>query len=158
MEHKGNKRRGRRTAEQGSVGFNDVAKNSFLGVLSALITMAALSVASAAVCMLTNDPAAFTLPVGIAVFLVSSAVGGFVSARRLSRDKTAAVISGVICGFALMLFTGIGAVLQNLLASEATHGLHIAVAVLIRALAIPMSALGACIDKNKRAVRRRTRR
>lgn len=158
MEHRKNRHRARRTAEEVSVGFNDVVKNSFLGVLSALISMAVLVLAASAVCMLTRDPASFTLPLGIAAFLISAAVGGFVASRGLLRDKTAAVISGIICGFALMIFTGIGAVLQNLLASESTHGLSALVAVLIRALAIPMSLLGACIDKKKRTGRRKTRR
>ena len=160
MEHnvKKNKKHRRRTPEQGDIGFDTIAKNSLIGIGTALLCMLVLSVALAALCMLSPDPASLTLPLGIAVFCLSAAVGGVVSARGLRADKTAAVVSGLICGFALMVLSGISAAVQNFLAPTATHGIPLLPALLLRAASIPLSAVFAFIVLKKKPRARRRRR
>ncbi|MBQ8850222.1 MAG: hypothetical protein IJ011_07840 [Clostridia bacterium] len=160
MEHnaKKNKKHRRRTSEDGEVGFDTVAKNSLIGLGASCALMLILTVALSALCMLSPDPAALTLPLGIAAFCLSAAFGGFISSRQLSRDKTAAVVSGLICGFALAILTGILSVAQSALLPEATHGLGLLQSIVIRASALPLSALFASLSLKKKVRAHRRRR
>lgn len=154
---KNKKQRARRT-ETIEVGFEIIAKNSLFGIGAAVLSMLALSLASAGLCMISPDPAALTLPVGIVIFLLSSALGGVVSARGLCKHKGAAVIAGVLTGFALMILSGISAVAQNALSLSSTHGLSPVFEVLFRALAIPLCALCSSITLKIGTTGRKRRR
>lgn len=150
MEHNTKKKhKRRRVSEQGSVGFNDVARNAFLGIGVSLLVMLVLSFIASAICMLSSDPASLTLPSGITIFCVSAAIGGYIGAKRLLRDKTATVVSGILCGFTLMIVTGISATLQSIIAPSSTHGMTIFSSVLIRSSAIPLATLSACLNLKK---------
>ncbi len=158
MERKNTNKRRQRTAESGRADFNTVARAAFLGIGAEMAAMLVLSLGAAGLCMLSPDPASLTLPVGIALFCLSSLIGGAVSAARLSWDKTAAVVSGAVCGFSLIIITGIGALIQGLLVPEYTHGVGLLWSVLLRTAALPLSAISAFLVVNKRKKPRRHRR
>lgn len=141
-----------------NVSIGSVVANAFVGAGAALIAMLTLAAVSGGLCMLSNDPAALTLPVGIAIFILTSALGGAVCGARFRKDKTAALFSGCLCGFSLMIFLGIGAILQTALAPEATHGLGLLGSVLIRAAALPLSGIAAFLTASKRKNKRHRRR
>ena len=147
-----------RRKEGEGISIGGVALRAFIGVGVALAAMLVLSAVSSGLCMLSPDPAALTLPIGIIIFLLSSAAGGAVSAKGLARDKTAAVFSGILCGFSIMLFLGVGAIVQNALAPDYTHEMGIVKSVLIRAAAIPISGIVAFLTVNRRKNKRHRRK
>ena len=140
-----------------SVGFSGVARRAFIGVGAAIVSMLMLALVSSGLCMLSPDPAALTLPVGIAIFFLSSVIGGAVSGAGQSKDKAATVFSGIICGFALVIFSGVGAVTQELLSPDSTHEIGVAASMLTRCAAIPLSAVSAYAASIPRKKRRRRR-
>ena len=158
MERKNTNKRRQRTGEGGKADFNSVVRAALMGIGVEVAAMLILSLVAAGLCMISPDPASLTLPVGIVIFFLSSLLGGAVSAAYLSRDKTAAVVSGGVCGFSLMIITGIGALIQGLLVPEYTHGVGSLWSVLLRSAALPLSALSAFIAVNKRKKPKRHRR
>lgn len=158
MERSFQKKKRKRTAEGGKTDFNTVIVRSLIGLGASALSGLALSLAAAGLCMLSPDPAALTLPTGIAIFCIASVIGGAVSGMGLSHDKTAAVVSGIACGFFLVIITGVSALIQGLIVPEYTHGLGILSAVLLRSAALPLSALAAFLAVNKRKKAKRRRR
>lgn len=140
-----------------SVSFARVVRSAFTGVLSALVSMLVMSVISSGVCMLFPDPASLTLPMGIAIFVLSSAIGGYVSGAGLKKDKAATFFSGLICGFALMIFLGVGALIQDMLSPDSAHEIGLLTSFFVRGAAIPISTVFSYIAVIPRKKRRRRR-
>ena len=153
---KSRKRRSHRGDGDGS-GVSGIFRSAFMGVGAALVSMLVMAVISSGLCMLSPDPASLTLPVGIVIFIISSAVGGGISATGLSKDKTATLFSGIICGFAIMTFLGVGAVTQEIISPDSTHKIGLMTSLLIRCAAIPVSGLCAYLAALPRKKRRRKR-
>lgn len=145
-----------RSSDDG-VGFAEVIRGAFIGTGAAIVSMLLMAVISSGLCMLSPDPAALTLPVGIVIFFISSAIGGVISAQGLSRDRTAALFSGLACGFCIMIFLGVGALVQNVLASDSAHNVGRLTAFLIRGSSVPLSAAFACFAAKSPKRRKRGR-
>ena len=157
MEKVKSRKKHSRRSDGDSVTFAGVVRRAFMGVGAAIVSMLALAVVSSALCMLSPDPASLTLPTGMIIFVLSSVIGGIVSGAGQSKDKVATVFSGIICGFAIMIFSGVGAVTQELLAPESTHEIGVMTAIIIRVSAIPLSAICAYIASLPRKKRHRRR-
>ena len=151
-------RKKKRAGASDTPDFFTVSKKATLGATAALCVALLLSAVSAALCLLSPDPATLTLPIGIATFLVSAAVGGAVSATGFKSHPTAAVVSALFCGFMLVILTGICALWQSTAATESTHSLPPLLSLAIRITAIPLSALSAYfVTKRLKKPRRRKR-
>ena len=147
-----------RRSEKSEIGFDTVIKKAFLGVGVSGLTAIALAAVCAGLCMLSSDPSALTLPIGVAIFVLSSAAGGFLSGRLLSRDRTAALFSGLACGLALTVVSGVSALTQSLLSPESTHEISVLAAVLLRGAAIPIAGGASYFASAKPKVRGHRRR
>lgn len=124
-------------------GFIGVLRSAGIGVLAALIAMLIMSAVASGLCLLSPDPLSLILPVGIVIFVISSAIGGAVSSVGLKKDRTAVTFSGLTCGFAIMIFLGVGALTQEALSPESTHEIGLVTAFFVRGAAIPIAALSA---------------
>ena len=147
-----------RRSDKSEIGFNTVVAKAFVGVGASVSTMLLLAAVCAGLCMLMPTPTTLTLPIGVGIFMLSAAVGGALSGRLLSGDRTAALFSGLACGLALMMLAGVSALTQSLLSPETTHKIGMAVAVLIRGAAIPVSAIAAYFVSGRTKIKRRRRR
>ena len=147
-----------RRGEKGEIGFDTVVKKALLGVGVSELIAIALAAVGAGLCMLSPDPTALTLPIGAVVFVLSSAAGGFLSGRLLSRDRTAALFAGLMCGLVLTIVSGVSALTQSLLAPESTHEIATLAAILLRGAAIPISGGAAYFASAKPRVKRHRRR
>lgn len=143
---------------EGGNGFNSVLRDAILGVCVFLGAVLIFCAAGAGLCLLSPDPAALTLPTGVVIFILSSALAGGVSGYRQIEDKTAALFSGLICGFSIMIFSGVGAMVQNFLSAQSTHNIGVLTECLVRALAILISGLCAYfVSARRKRVRHRRR-
>lgn len=151
------KRKSRGTSSDRS-DFLTVSKKALTGGAAALGTSVLLSLICAALCLLYPDPAALTLPAGIIIFFISAAAGGAVSSIGLKGRTALAVTTAVFCGFLIFIVTGICAVWQSSAAPESSHGIPLILAMILRFMAIPTSAISAYFaSKNKNKGRRRRR-
>ena len=156
IQHGVRKKHSHRSSGEG-VGFAEVVRGAFIGTGAALASMLLMSVISSGLCMLSPDPASLTLPTGLVIFFISSAIGGAISVSGLSRDRTAAIFSGIVCGFCIMIFLGVGALVQGAFAPEYTHSIGSLTTFLLRGAAIPLSGVCAYIASMPKKRRRRGR-
>ena len=145
----------KRKKQRESDGVSRIVGACGAGVVSAILSILALSVASAFVACLGSDPDALVSYLGIAALYISSLVCGFVSARRCGENW---LVCGFSSGAVLMIFLWAASYLFE----RELSGNYPTFAVLgMRALTVFMSALGAYISdylsKRKRAHRRRRR-
>ena len=143
-------------SEAATSGFSSVSRPAFKGFLISLLCIAVLSLLCSAFCLYSKDPSSITLPVGLAVLYISSAVGGLISSRALSGDRGYALASGVLCGFFIFVSTGIFSCIMSSINIEKT-GISIPLSLLLRALCIFTAFCGAYIGtrKKKRRIRRK---
>ncbi len=160
MEQNSKKRKKRqgRQSEAQSLGFEAVAQGTVVGSGSAVICMSALALVSTALCMMSPDPASLSLPVGLSILYISSAVGGFVSSLKLKREPSAALTAAALCGFTVFVLTGICSTLQAILSPESSHGIGIWVALVLRLLAIAPSMLASYVSCKAKPQKHRRRR
>ena len=138
--------------------FFDLSKKAIAGGSASLCTSVLLSLISAALCLLSPDPATLTLPIGITIFFVSAVVGGAISAIGLKGKSLAAMTSAAFSGFILVIATGICAAWQAAAAPYASHNIAIILSLLIRCSAIPTSAAVGYLMSKKAKNHRRKRR
>ena len=143
---------------EGGNGFNAVLRHALLGVCVFLGAVLIFCATGAGLCLLSPDPAALTLPTGIGIFFLSAIAAGGVSGYRLKGDKTAALFSGLLCGFSIMVFSGVGAMVQNLLSAQSTHNIGVLTECLVRGLAIPISGFCAYFTATQKKRGRHRRR
>ncbi len=160
MEHNSKKAKKRkpRQSEAQAAGFEAVAMGALIGSGGALVCMLALALISAALCMLSPDPASLSMPIGLAILYISSALGGALSSKSFKGELSSALTASGMCGFVLFVLTGICSVLQGLLAPEASHGFGLPTATLLRVLAVAVSMLSACIFCKVRQKKRKAYR
>ena len=143
-------------SEAATSGFSSVSRPAFKGFLISLLCIAILSLLCSAFCLYSKDPSSITLPVGLAVLYVSSAVGGLISSHALHGDKSFAPVSGVLCGFFIFVATGIFSCIMSSFNIEKT-GISLPLSLLLRSLCIFAAFCGAYmgVKKKKKRIRRR---
>ena len=143
-------------SEAATSGFSSVSRPAFKGFLISLLCIAVLSLLCSAFCLYSKDPSSITLPVGLAVLYISSAVGGFISSRGLSGDKGYELVAGVFCGFFIFVSTGIFSCILSSFSIEKT-GISLSLSLLLRSLCILAAFCGAYMGarKKKKRIRRR---
>lgn len=138
--------------------FFTISKKALAGGGTALCTSVLLSLLCAFLCLLSPDPAALTLPIGLVIFFISTVTGGAVSAIGLKGRPTAATASAAFSGFILVIATGICAVWQAVAAPHASHGIPLILSIILRISAIPISALiGYFVSKKPKNHRKKHR-
>ena len=146
----------KRSANAAPPDFFTLSKKALIGGGVAVLSTILLSLIAAALCLLSPDPAALTLPVGLSVFFISAAVGGAVCSTGFKGKPRSAAVAAVLCGFLFVIITGICAAWQSAAAPQASHSINTALAIALRFLAIPTSAASAIlVSKQKKAKRRR---
>lgn len=86
------------TAERGALPL--LARATLRGILSATISGAALSLASAAVAYASADPDALITPLALGTLGISTVAAGFAAWRSC---RTAPLVCGCLCGVSLLL-------------------------------------------------------
>jgi hypothetical protein len=155
MTSQKNKKRQSSPRATDSPDFFTVSKRALIGGAIALGSALLLSLSVSALCLLFPDPASLTLPIGIAIYFISSAVGGAASAIGLRVHPKAAVASALFCGFMLAIVTGICALWQSAAAPEASHGMGVVISTVIRMLSLPTAEISAYLVTRKAKKHRR---
>ena len=160
-QHSANrKKRKKRTDDSRDAGFEAIARGAVTGSAGAVGAMLVLALLATALCMLSPDPLGLSLPVGMSVLYVSSALGGCISSMRLRGNIPAALTASAFCGFTVFILTGICSVLQGILSPEQSHGFGIGISLLLRFLAMAAAVISSylfCKTKSKATTRRRKR-
>ena len=136
-----------RTEDVGSLGNNFRACG--IGVLTALLSLALLAVILSAIALLYDDPNKLLFPLSVVALCVSSAVGGFIGAKKASLSP---LLSGIFIGILLLVvYMFLSFVLKAPRASSFIH-------ILSFRLSVPvMSTLGAYLSV-KRSHKKKHRR
>lgn len=145
-------------SDSGDVSFFDLMKNGAVGAGFALASVIVLSLVSSALCLLYSDPSALTMYAGIAILYISSIAGGVISAIKFRGDKSAAIVSGILCGFIILVSFGIISTFLSLAGGDFSHSVKLIPSILLRALCIPASILGAYMGSRKKSPRRKRRK
>ncbi len=125
--------------------FTAVLKSSLWGMLATFISgLILISVLSAAA-LASPDPLALITPLALVALFPSAFVGGFVTAKGV---KDAPALCGIICGG---LITLCGVLLSIILKDLASSELELWQALLLHALVVTFSVLGAFAGNVKRA-------
>ena len=150
MNHKRIEKRKRRDgAETGAI---SVFKNSFVGVVFAILMMLALALIFTAIAYTREDPDSLVGFFAVASTCVSSIFAGLISAKRTEKN---ALASGALSGVIFVLFLWILSLCFNdAHSSDYTNGARL----LIRGGVVILSVLGALIGAHKRNTRKRKRR
>ena len=156
--HQKRKKRQDHSHRTDSPDFFTVSKKALIGGASTLGSALLLSLAASALSLLAPDPASLTLPIGLAIFFISAAIGGAVSAAGFKGHPQIATITAVFCGFLFVIVSGICAVWQSIAAPDSSHGIPLLLSVILRLMAVPTSALAAYfVSKERNKPRRRKR-
>ena len=155
-KNKRKKRTHSHKSEAPSSGFSSISRSAFKGLLICLLCIAVLSLLCSVFCLYSNDPSSITLPIGISILYVSSAVGGICASRAHSDDKSYALVSGIFCGFFIFIATGIFSGITSSFGVEKSD-LSVFLSLLLRSLCIFAAFFGAYIGtiKKKRRIRRK---
>ena len=140
-------------SEKAEIGFKTLMKSAVMGALISIIFTILLSLLASGLSLLYRDPASIAFPLGIVSLYVAAFIGGVVSAKGVSRDRSLATGATVLCGFALFIFWGIASVSASALGFGIVKNLPLS--LLLRALCIACSVLGAYICRNRNRVKRR---
>lgn len=148
--------RHRSTERDTDISFVTIAQRAFAGAGISTLIAVILSLAASAVCMLFADPARLALPSGLVVYCASAAIGSALSVRKIKKDRSAALICGVLCGLSFVIILGLCSVVFGKTLSEYSGNMNLAISIILRMLAIPASLLGAqiCASKSGRGHKR----
>lgn len=149
---RGRARRSRRSpAESGGSEFPALVKSALLGTAIALGGALALLLLGARLCLQAENPLALARPVGTALLYLCAAAAGLLTAKR---QKKQALLCGLTAGVLVAVFFW---ALTLLLRDEGETALSLSASLLLRALLLPVSCLGAFLGVKKKAPRRRRR-
>lgn len=153
-----NKKRRHGANDSGELGFGTLVKHAARGALVSILSALLLSLAGSALLMLSPDPASLTLYTGIAIFFLSSAIGGAVSAIKIKHDKTGASVASLLCGFLIVVFWGFCSVIELFILPDSLHNLSAWITIAARLSAIPVSLVFGRICCKKRSSHHRRKR
>ena len=144
------KRKKRKHSSQNQDSFAFLLKSSALGFAAAMICAAISLLIGGAICYCAPDPNKYIIPVGIVAIYLSAAIGGFVACRLQGGD---ALLCGGVCGALLMLtFLFFTLFFEN----DGKDAFSTGISLILRAMVIAVSILGAFIgSRQKRTPRRR---
>ena len=130
-------------------GFGNLMQSALFGALIGLLSATLLLFAATAVCYATTDPASMTTPLALAVLYLSALIAGFAALRR---HRSMALACGSLCGLFLMLvFLAVSLILGH----RVEGGFSLPLSLLVRALMIPVSAIGGYLGLPKKPQRKR---
>lgn len=141
----------KRTASSSQDGFPTLLKHAAMGAGAAIVTAVALCLSGAAICLLSENPASLTGPVGLIALYLAAAIGGWLAARL---HKSAFLLCGLLCGGLLTVFFWF----LTLFFGNAVQSFSFPLALLLRALTAGAAVLGALLCLKKKAPRRHKRR
>lgn len=85
-------------SDNGKQGISAVIRSSLFGLLSAIATTAILTTVACVAAYSSSDPTVLTLPLSIAVLLISNLVGGIVTSKLTNGSP---LMCGLVCGTAI---------------------------------------------------------
>ncbi len=132
-------------------GVGAMLKHVVIGTGTALLVAALLSLLGAALCLLSDDPAALTLPVGLIALYLAAAMGGMITARL---HKENALLCGLLCGGLITVFFWF----LTIFFPHASPVLSFPLTLFFRFLTIGSSVLGSTIGLKKQHSRRHKKR
>ena len=135
-----------RHTEHASTSPAPLLRACLLGFLCALVAATLLLFVGAALCMLAEDPNSPTRPMAFGVLCLSSAIGGFVSARHY---RGAALVCGLVSGVFCLIAPLMG---------SAGGELAFALSLALRLLGLLCAVLGALAGARPKTHRRRKAR
>lgn len=134
-------------AEQAS--FGNLLQSALFGALLGMIASALLLFAATAICYSAEDPAAMTTPLSLAALYLSSLVAGFAS---VCRHRSSALLCGSLGG---LLFMVVLLAVSCLLRGHAEDAFSTSSALLLRAMMLPVSAIGGFLGLPRQSAKRR---
>ncbi len=147
-----------RHREETDTSFASIIKNAITGSLTAILASAILALILSAVCMVFKDPSSIITPIGLLILYFSSAIGGAASAYKLRSDKTASIAAGCLCGLTVFVIFGICSTALDLVLSNTQSFFGLGWSLVLRAVSILSSFLGAYIISTKRSKSRHKRK
>ena len=140
-----------RTAPSVSGGFSDLLKHSAIGTATAILFAALLAILGTALCLLSDNPGALAIPVGLIALYLSAIGSGMITARL---HKNAVLWCGLLSGGMLAVFFWF----LTLFFPHGTPNFPLPFSLLLRVGTVGVSILGALLSLKRKPTRRHKRR